>query len=70
MGVLSNQEQMLQRKKIAATRMAQLKAAYDTFVKTWETIEQEEKHLLRDVHKHIDQAKMKMILKKIDTLNT
>ncbi len=69
MGGLFPQSELEDRQKKAQQKLLQLKEAYNNFIYFWNQMEQEEKALLKDVHEHIDEEKLKSVLKNIEQHN-
>ncbi|MBI2038118.1 MAG: hypothetical protein HYT15_04310 [Candidatus Magasanikbacteria bacterium] len=69
MGGLPSQTQLTDRQKKAEETLSQLKDSYNNFISFWEKFQNEERVLIKDLHKHLDKEKLESVLKHIEQDN-
>ncbi len=69
MGGLPSQTQLTDRQKKAEETLSQLKDSYNNFISFWEKFQNEERALIKDLHKYLDKEKLESVLKHIEQDN-
>lgn len=65
---IPTQAQLEKEKKDTEERIRKLKEAYDIFVTEWSTIQKEERKVLSELKRHIDNTKIHSVLSTIHSI--